>query len=290
MAIFISGFTVIRNARILAYPVAESIRSILPLVDEFVIGVGDSDDDTREMIESIGDPKIRIFDSTWDMARPNRGRLLAEKTNEALDRCSGVWCFYLQADEVVHEKDLAAIHAACTAHADDETVEGLLFDYVHLYGSYSIVAKMRAAYRREVRIVRRTSRARSVGDAQSFLIDKKRKPLVRLARASIYHYGWVHSPERMRRKRANRAVLYERPELLEGIEDMPIRQAYGLKPFRGSHPEVMREIVANQSWHFEPRLNLRHWNRRDYKNLASDVLERVIRRRIGERKLYKLLD
>ncbi|MEO8192919.1 MAG: glycosyltransferase family 2 protein [Gemmatimonadales bacterium] len=287
---FISAFTVIRNARILGYPIAESIRSILPIVDEFVIGVGESEDDTLELLASIDDPRIRIFESGWDMSRPKGGRLLADKTNEALDRCSGKWCFYLQADEVVHERDLPAIRAACEAHSDDERVEGLLFDYVHLYGSYSIVATMRAAYRREVRIVRRSSGARSVGDAQSFLIGGKRKPRVRLANATIYHYGWVHSPERLRRKRANRAVLYERPELLDGIEQMPIRQVYGLRRFRGSHPAVMADIVAQQNWQFEPRLDLRQWNRRDYKNLASDMLELVIRRRLGERKFYTLLD
>jgi len=288
--IFISGFTIVRNARILGYPVIESIRSILPIVDEFVIGVGASDDDTMEMVSSIGDPKLRIFESVWDMNQPKGGRLLAEKTNEALDRCSGQWCFLLQADEVIHERDLPAIEAACVAHAPDDRVEGLLFDYVHLYGSYSVRATMHSAYRREVRIVRRSAGARSVGDAQSFLIDNLRKPRVRLANATTYHYGWVHSPKAMRRKRANRAVLYERPELLRNIDQMPVRQAYGLCRFTGSHPAVMAHVIAQQDWEFEPRLDLRQWKPRDCKNLASRMLEFVVRRRIGERKKYRLLD
>ena len=286
----ISGFTVIRNARKLGYPIIESIRSILPVVDEFIVGVGDGEDDTRAMIASIGDPKLKIFDSVWDLSRPAGGRILAEKTNEALDRCSGRWCFYLQADEVIHERDLASIRSACEEHADHERVEGLLFKYVHLYGSYSVVTRMRAAYRNEVRIVRRSAGARSVGDAQSFRIDGKRKPRVKRIDATVYHYGWVHSPQRLRLKRANRAVLYERPELLKGIEKMPIRQAYGLREFRSTHPAVMKEWVANQDWEFKPRLDLRHWNRRDYKNLISDGLEFLLRKRLGERKCYELLD
>jgi len=289
MTPFISGFTVVRNARLLGYPVVESIRSILPIVDEFVVGVGNSDDDTREMLMSIGDPKVTLFDSDWDMGHANGGRLLAEKTNEALSKCAGEWCFYLQADEVVHEDDLDAVRGACIANTEDERVEGLLFRYLHFYGSYSLMATMRAAYRHEVRIVRRSARARSVGDAQSFLIDGARKPRVRLADASIFHYGWVHSAERMRRKRANRAVLYERPELLENIERLPVRQVYGLKPFRGSHPAVMTAVIGRQDWTFERRLDLRHWNRRDYKNVVSDLLESVLRRRLGERKKFELL-
>src|SRR5688572_33231185 len=98
MTPFISGFTVVRNARLLGYPVVESIRSILPIVDEFVVGVGSSDDDTREILMSIGDPKLSVFDSDWDLSRANGGRLLAEKTNEALNRCAGEWCVTLQGD------------------------------------------------------------------------------------------------------------------------------------------------------------------------------------------------
>jgi hypothetical protein len=69
----ISGFTIIRNAEIMDYPVVPAIRSILPIVDEFVVGVGQSDDDTRALIESIGDPKIRIVDSFWDTTRKSGG-------------------------------------------------------------------------------------------------------------------------------------------------------------------------------------------------------------------------
>ena len=64
----ISGFSFCRNAQKLYYPLAESIRSILPLCDEFVVAVGkgDADDRTRETIEGIGDPKIRILDGGGD--------------------------------------------------------------------------------------------------------------------------------------------------------------------------------------------------------------------------------
>ncbi|MEQ1877129.1 MAG: glycosyltransferase, partial [Bdellovibrionia bacterium] len=165
-----SGFTIIRNAVAMGYPIVQSIRSLLPLVDEFVIGVGQSDDQTKELIHSIGDPKIKIFDSHWDTSKTTGGLILSEKTNEALERCSNDWCFYLQADEVVHEGDLPLIRKALADHENDPSVQGLLFHYVHFYGSYSVIATARNWYRNEVRVVKKSSGARSVGDAQSFRI------------------------------------------------------------------------------------------------------------------------
>jgi len=64
----ISGFSFVRNGVKLYYPVAEMVKSILPLVDEFVIaiGKGDKDDTTRDKIVEIGDPKIKIIDTEWE--------------------------------------------------------------------------------------------------------------------------------------------------------------------------------------------------------------------------------
>lgn len=41
----LSGFSFVRNGIKLYYPVVETIKSILPLVDEFVIAVGKGDED-----------------------------------------------------------------------------------------------------------------------------------------------------------------------------------------------------------------------------------------------------
>ncbi len=70
-AVKISGFTFLRNGAKLHYPIIESIRSARPLVNEFVIALGDSDpdDDTRERIEQLGAPKVMLFDTVWDLER-----------------------------------------------------------------------------------------------------------------------------------------------------------------------------------------------------------------------------
>jgi hypothetical protein len=284
----ISGFTVVRDARRLDYPIVESIRSILPIVDEFVVGVGVGEDGTRELIESIGDPKLRIFDSHWDMSRASGGRILSEKTNEALEQCRGIWCFYLQADEIIHEDDLAAIREACERYRDDARVEGLLFRYIHFYGGYDVISTSRGAYRNEVRIVRRSANPHSVGDAQSFLIEGERKAWVRESGATVYHYGWVKPPDGIRLKHENQVELYESRKYAPPPQS-EARQMYGLRIFRGSHPAVMRDRVASQDWTFRPRLDLRQWNKRDYRFFLSDLQEKIIPYRFGERKKYRLL-
>ncbi|MEO5800564.1 MAG: glycosyltransferase, partial [Gemmatimonadales bacterium] len=59
----ISGFTMVRNATILDFPLEASIRSLLPVVSEVVVNIGASEDDTRDRVVAIGDPRIRILDT-----------------------------------------------------------------------------------------------------------------------------------------------------------------------------------------------------------------------------------
>ena len=100
----ISGFTIVRNAVKFNYPVVASISSILPICDEFIVNVGDSEDGTLELIRSIDSPKIRIIQNQWDMSQGSE--VLSQQTNLALKECRGDWAFYLQSDEVIHEDDL----------------------------------------------------------------------------------------------------------------------------------------------------------------------------------------
>src|SRR5881398_2149253 len=125
----VSGFTFCRNAVRYDYPVVESIRSILPIVDEFIINVGRCEDGTLELIRSIGDPKIRIVESVWDETLRKDGLIYSQETNIALASCTGDWAFYLQADEVVHEGDLPQILEAMRDNLGNTEVLGLLFRY-----------------------------------------------------------------------------------------------------------------------------------------------------------------
>ncbi len=272
----------------MGYPVLESIRSILPLVDEFVIGVGQSEDNTKKMIEDIGDPRIKIFDSYWD-PKPSGGQILSEKTNEALKRCENDWCFYLQCDEVIHETDLMRIKTSIQEYDNDKDVHGLLFHYIHFYGSYNVIAEARNWYRKEVRVVRKSSGIQSWGDAQGFRVNGE-KPKVKPTNASVFHYGWVKPPQKMGQKKKLLDQLWHGNKKDKENENFQFQLQYGLKNFSGRHPAVMMERVRKQDWSFDPKKKWLQWNMKDLNYFASDIFEKVFKFRIGEYKNYRLLE
>ncbi|HOO10170.1 MAG TPA: glycosyltransferase family 2 protein, partial [Cyclobacteriaceae bacterium] len=187
----VSGFTFVRNAVQYDYPVVEAITSILPLCDEFVVAVGNSGDSTRELIQSIHSPKVKIIDTVWDDSLRQGGQTFALETNKAFQSISpeADWAFYIQADEVVHEKYHGAIREAMAKHKDDKRVEGLLCDYIHFYGSYDYVGDAYRWYRREVRIIRNDKSIVSYKDAQGFRRKPNIKINAKLINACVYHYG-----------------------------------------------------------------------------------------------------
>lgn len=284
----VSGFTVIRNGILMGYPVIQSIKSVLPLVDEFVVGIGQSDDATKEMILAIGDPKIRVFDSFWDTKKTKGGLILSEKTNEALDHCTHDWCFYIQADEVVHEADYAPIRAALEKWGNDPRVQGFLFKYIHFYGSYSTIATNRKWYRNEIRLVRRLSGIRSHNDAQGFRVNGE-KPWVKPANGRIFHYGWVKPPKMMGQKSKLLNRWWHGDKMDNDFEEFQYDRQYGLKSFNETHPQIMSDLVASQDWKFDPRRTLSEWKMKDLRLLTSDWIEAATGHRLGEYKPYRLV-
>lgn len=261
----ISGFSFVRNGYKLYYPVVESIKSILPIVDEFVIAVGrgDPDDKTRELIGAIGDPKIKIIDTIWEEKYFNKGIINALQTDIAKNACSGDWLFYLQADEVVHEKYLPVIQNRCQQLLDDERVEGLLFRYKHFWGDYNHYHKSHGWYPYEIRIIRNDPHIHSWQSAQSFRYfdyydnprQEKGHRKLRVAKvdAEIYHYGWVRPPHLMQNKsRALNSVHWGKRKAEEYYARAPKEFDYGpldrLAEFKESHPAVMQERIRQMDW------------------------------------------
>lgn len=249
----ISGFTIIRNAVINDYPIVEAIRSVLPLVNEMIVLVGRSEDDTLALMQSIGDPKIKIHHSVWDASMRSGGAVLAVETNKAFQLIDpeSDWAFYIQADEVVHEKYHPAISQACLQYRDDQRVQGLVFRYLHFYGTYDYVGDSRRWYDHEVRVIRNNKRISAYKDAQGFRIGKK-KMWVKPVDAFVYHYGWVKSPEQMMRKMKNFSKLWHPDAALEKMMQSPdfwdFNAFDSLEQFTGTHPVVMQERIARQNW------------------------------------------
>ncbi len=255
----VSGFTFVKNAIKYGYPVVESIRSVLPIVDEMIVCLGDSEDETNKLIESIGSDKIKIIHSVWDDGLREGGKVLAVETDKAMDATAtgSDWLFYIQADEVVHEKYHAMIVAAMKKYAADQRVEGLLFNYYHFYGSYKYIGDGRKWYSKEIRVIRNKKSIRSYLDAQGFRWNDNRKLNVKLIDAYIYHYGWVRNPLTMHQKNKDFGRLWagkqneqQQPEPDEKNDRFDYSNIDSVTLFKGTHPAVMKELVNKEDWDF----------------------------------------
>lgn len=264
----IVGFTIIKDALLNDYPIVEAIRSILPVVDEMLVSVGQSEDATMELIRGIGSDKIRIVESVWDMSLREGGKVLAVETDKAYHQLppDADWVFYIQGDEVLHEKYHPAIRQACEKHAGDPAVEGLLFDYLHFYGTYDYVGDSRTWYRHEVRIIRNDPSISAFRDAQGFRKGIK-KLNVKHSGAAIYHYGWVKSPVQMKRKMKNVGRFWkddgEWQQLLQSDDFFDFTQFDSLTRFTDTHPAVMHERIARQDWKVEMDLSKKKFDLKD---------------------------
>ncbi len=287
----VCGFTFIRNAVRFDYPIVEAITSVLPMCNEFIVLVGNSDDNTRNLIERIGSDKIRIYDSIWDDSLREGGKVLAEETNKAMQYLPDdtTWAFYIQGDEVIHEKYHQTIHDAMELYKYDVKVEGLLLNYTHFYGSYDFIGDSTKWYRKEVRIIRKDSKIYSFRDAQGF--QKNGRPLkVKAVDAFVYHYGWVKPPEKQMEKLKYFHKLWHNDEWVEKniipAEKFDYSQIDSLAHFNGTHPGVMENRILSSNWKFDFDPTKKKLS---FKSKFKLTLEKMTGWRIGEYKNYKLI-
>ena len=289
---FVSGFTFIRNAVKFDFPIVEAIASVLPLCDEFVVAVGKSDDSTLELIQKIDSPKIRIVETVWDESLREGGAVYAAETNKALRAISpeADWAFYIQGDEVLHEKYLPNVRAAMEMWQNDATVDGLLFDYVHFYGSYDYVGDSPVWYRREIRIVKNDPRIYSYHDAQGFRKGDNQKLRVKPVKAEMYHYGWVKDPRIMQDKQ--RAVhKYWGNDANEAQKADVAAFDYhtaidSLARFTATHPQVMQPRIDRRNWQFTHDISQKNLS---LKYRLKIWIEKLTGWNVGEYKNYRII-
>jgi len=289
---FVSGYTFIRNAEKYDYPVKESILSVLPLVDEMIILVGNSDDNTLGIIESIHSPKIKIHHSIWDDTLREGGKVLAVETQKAINLVSAKadWVIGLQADECLHEADYYLIKKAMIDNLPNRNVDGLLFEYLHFYGDYAFVANGRKWYKNEIRIIRNNADIYSYRDAQGFRKRNNEKLNVVATGAKVYHYGWVKPPEK---QTAKLKFFHSRWHSDDWVEkEMGKAEKYdyskidSLKRFAGKHPAV----YANRIARYSPPPNLKEGNFINNPLLkALNWFENTTGYRIGEYRNYQII-
>jgi hypothetical protein len=286
------GFTIVKNAVKYDYPVVESIRSILPVCDEVIVLHGDSDDETASLLSEIRSPKVRIIDSFWTPDLREGGEVLAIETNKALKLIpKGVdWCFYIQADEVLHENYISNIQKAMKEQLNNPKVNGLLFKYKHFYGSYDYVGKNSNWYTNEIRIIRKDSAIYSYRDAQGFRMNNNEKLFCKPLNAFIYHYGWVKNPQTMMEKIRDFHKLWHDDswvdEKVGNKEAFDFKEIDVLEKFNGTHPGVMKARIKKKNWNFDYDFSK---NKFSLKDRLKNMMRKLTGWTPGEYRNYKIL-
>jgi len=288
----VAGFSFIKNAVKFQYPIAEALLSILPLCDEVVVAVGNSEDNTREIVASVH-PKIRILDTVWDESLKQGGRVLAAETDKAFKAIGSDadWCIYIQGDEVMHEEGHAEVQDAMHKWKDAANVDGLLFKYRHFYGSFDYLGASSKWYRNEIRVIKNDKRIYSYRDAQGFRKGSNEKLRVKQLKAFIHHYGWVRQPEAMQAKSNNFGRYWNGDEWGDKAQKTytgPFDYAHidALEKFTGAHPAVMRQRVAQMNWKFDYDLS---YNNLKLKDRFKNSVEKITGKRLFDYKNYVIV-
>jgi len=289
----VSGVSFGKNVIKYDYPIEEAIRSIMPICDEIIVAVGKSEDQSLSLIESIDPEKVKILETEWDEELREGGAVLADETNKALKKVAkeSDWIFYIQGDEVVHEKYLPVIKEAMLKYKDDDMVDGLLFNYLHFYGSYSLIANSYNWYRREIRVVKNNRDIYSYRDAQGFRKKGNKKLNVKHIDAWINHYGWVKNPIVQQEKQKSFQKLWHKGDDLEKRVDQK-QESYdyseidSLLEHLDSHPKVMQKRISMQDWDFDLNGKKVHLS---FKNKCKKLFEKLTGIQIGEYKNYKII-
>ena len=288
----ISGFTFVRDGLRLGYPFVESIRSLLPLCDEIIVNVPRSTDDTLQAVKNIGDAKIRIIESAWDDNEKMGDPIMRRHTDLPLEQCTGDWCVYIQADEVLHEDSIPAMKAAMQRELNNAAVQGLLVNYTHFYGSYWTHVYSFGWYYKEVRIIRRDPKIRASGGAQGFRTTDNEKLWVKDSGGSYFHYGYALEPGQARIKIGNLKDVYGSKAETEANAKRPARyydDDQKVKRFTGTHPATMRETVAGAKWTYESRNPLIRFRSEYFWEDVALIVKRCTGLTLGVHKNYRLM-
>ena len=299
---FISAFTYVRNGFTFGYPFIESIKSLLPLVDEYIIVIGDSNDGTREAVVALHDHKIKIIDTIWSDELRKGGKIFALQANIGLTHTNknADWLFHLQADEVIHQNDFTAIKKAMAENIDNKKVDGFLLKFINFFGDYDHYGPSRRFHQREIRIIRNDPHIRSFGDSMGFrkfinpadANEKGTKLLVKQIDATVYHYSWARPPKKQKAKHIEFSRRYEQTYDFEKEYEVKYGDQYDyrdfdyLKKFTGTHPDVMLQVVQAKDWNFkyDPRKN-----DMNFKEKLMKFLETVTGKQFFIYKNYKVL-
>ena len=243
MKIPLYGFTLLKNGLKYDYPFKECLNALTQLCQESYIALGDSEDGTEEHLGSF--TSLNIVNTVWDMSlMGDGGKILSQQTNVALDKLRQVhsngWAFYLQTDELIHEKDFDQIKKDIKA-AEDQNCDAVSFRYYHFWLNHNQVAISKRWYPQEVRAIKVNSMIVSHGDAQGFSGCQK----VYESDVHIFHYGHVRDKEK-REAKQELLIKMIRPDSkfkkYKSREEKAFKSTETL-PYFGPHPKWMKDRI-----------------------------------------------
>jgi glycosyltransferase involved in cell wall biosynthesis len=243
----ISVYTTTYNSIDQEYCIVEGIRSALGFADEVIVVDSHSNDGTVEAIESINDPRIKIYEIDW---LPRIGWAMYKIAKSmAIGRCTKDWCVLMDADEVFHELDYDKIKKVPYSVADN--IIGVKFNTLHFYGDYKHLLNgsksWKDLYTNKVYMVRNglgIHHGNSGMDIDAHVdrygIPLKQEYLVHL-NISAFHYGHIRSDAAYLKKQNRMHSFYEGKEVNNtAIDRIDLKN---LGTFIGTHPITMKNRV-----------------------------------------------
>ncbi len=283
----VSAFTFIKNGQLLGYPFVQSIKSVLPIVDEFVINVGKSEDNTLKIINSIASSKIRVIESVWNEGMQEKGYIYGQQKMIAQFNCTGDWLFYIEGDEVYHENDLQLILESMEENYNNTEVEALVMDFYHFYGNEITLLDSPGWYRSEARIVKSSVRSYAPDGLFWVILNSSRKgryPKAKKTQAHCYHYGWIRTENQMNLKSKKVQKYWSREPV--SIDYSQIDPSI-IRLFKGSHPKIMNDFFIKNTGIFQASKNYKI-TFKDRKHRMMKKIENVFGVSLSK-KHYKLL-
>ena len=219
-------------------PFVESILSVIDVCDEVIVSEGYSDDGTLDILEAAFDESIgvKIFRDHWPEQKS--GRALAEITDKAVSRASGDWIFYMQADEILHERNQELLRKI---DKGNYPINAISFKFLHFTGSWFHV-NPNPGYNKAIRMFRNKGNVFRDHDGWSFYGDVQPVLDINGVWEPIYHYGWVFK-DNISAKRNSYIDLY--PDL-EGYQQAAENDNSFDTPednFFGEHPQLMKPLL-----------------------------------------------
>ena len=104
----ISCVMITRNCINQGYPFKQAIAASLPLCDEFIVVDGLSTDGTFEVLRSLRNSKIKIFQDEWS-DHGKKSEVIRDAINHAIGRASGNYIFHVDANEIIDPEALERI-------------------------------------------------------------------------------------------------------------------------------------------------------------------------------------